>query len=224
MHRGRAGRLKKIELLLHFFAVRPSFITNQTVDIRNMHCALGHVTGCDSGLLPLHHTVLCVCVCVFARTPAAVPVFTAPQRGLQRGQSARPPWLHREPGIGGACQLGFPSPHLPRFVVICHHPLLSRTLHTKQNPHPHERVRRFHRDLVHGALPQHTHARASMRADTQAYKYACIFTPAFLRHAGMHRKKQHHICALRHRPNPTLSQAHMRYLSINHSICSCVHA
>ena len=36
--------------------------------------------------------------------------------------------------------------------------------------------------------------------------------------------KQHRICALRHGLTPTLSQAHVRYLSVTHSICFCLHA
>lgn len=129
------------------------------------------------------------------------------------------------------CQLSSPSPCLPCFPVIRHHPLLCKLIriHTTQ-PTFHWNGRLFQRHLRHCA-PNITHVNA------HAHIYPCMCTLRFLGHVHLHihilnariipntpRNKQHYICMLRHGLTPTPSQAHVCYLSVTHSICFCLHA
>lgn len=176
----------------------------------------------------IYPAYLCLCM------PAVVSVFTARQRGLPWGQSARPPWLHSAPGMPAFASLAL---HPPAFLVFLSfvitlpsmHPLLCKLIRIRTTqPTFHWNGRLFQRHLRHCAL-NITHVNA------HAHTYPCMCTLRFLGHVHLHihilnariipntpRNKQHYICMLRHGLTP--SQAHVCYLSVTHSICFCLHA
>lgn len=138
------------------------------------------------------------------------------------------------------CQLSSPSPCLPCFPVIRHHPPYHAPSLVQTDTHSHDST---HIPLKWTAFPE-TPAPLRSKYNTRkcismyvyikiswarafAYPYThrlmCVILNARII-PNTPRNKQHYICMLRHGLTPTPSQAHVCYLSVTHSICFCLHA
>lgn len=135
------------------------------------------------------------------------------------------------------CQLSSPSPCLPCFPVIRHHPPYHAPSLVQTDTHSHDST---HIPLKWTAFPETPaplRSKYITHVNAHAHTYPCMCTLRFLGHVHLHihtlnariipntpRNKQHYICMLRHGLTPTPSQAHVCYLSVTHSICFCLHA
>lgn len=183
-----------------------------------------HVTDCDA-------ITVCGYSIIWDRVCRLLSLYSQLCRGACREDRVPSPLAAQGVWPASLCQLGSPSPRPHRFVAVRRHLTycVSSVVLTDTHQSPIK-----NNISSPPALPPHpltctlvtAHAHTYARKHTLEFASTRAFAHPHTRTVGhaCPKCKQHHICALRHGLTPTLSQAHVRYLSVTHSICFCLHA